>query len=143
MSPVNRINYMPRYFSHFNPCPRLSVRVCPFRSLCVPQNHKQNTNKASREHFRAALALARDSEELRFLEQRVGACGRAMHSKWHIRTILEPASRFSQNSVGITSGWGWRLVFPRWPALGLCEHSCNQQVAFYRPRIIMKSGGDL
>ena len=45
---------------------------------------------AARKHFRAALALARNPMERRFLKQRAGACERSDRPE---SAILEPATR--------------------------------------------------
>ena len=49
----------------------------PFYSAAIGElEFRRGRHKTAREHFRAALALARNPMERRFLEQRVGACER-------------------------------------------------------------------
>ena len=51
---------------------------------------RRGRHKIARKHFRAALTLARNPMERRFLQQRVGACQRGDPPQ---TAILEPANR--------------------------------------------------
>lgn len=58
---------------------------------------RSGRHQTAREHFQAALALARNPMERRFLDQRVTTCATA--SSVEIRQLLEPATRHQRKAL--------------------------------------------
>ena len=65
----------------------------PFYSAALGELElRRGSRETAREHFRAALALARNPMERRFLEQRVGACDQCDTRQAYSEILIQPRS---------------------------------------------------
>jgi RNA polymerase sigma-70 factor (ECF subfamily) len=85
---------------------RVRLAVYPFYSAALGElEFRSGRQETAREHFRTALALARNPMERRFLEQRVGACERGDTRQapyydpfWNRQLAIKPSPQSSRQS---------------------------------------------
>ena len=74
----------------------MEIPWCAGEPLCVAYGHRKarsGRHEIAREYFRAALPLARNPMERRFLEQRIGACDAPLRSRYRSARQTVPFRR--------------------------------------------------